>query len=370
VIDMQINKSMREAPVHPAVLLFTGLDDEAGIINASYEGGGFVRGGSDLTGGRSRAGALPSLRFGRGADGGYRETPAPTGTVRGGSAGVGHERGTRVSTTVARDLSPEARGLLDTIAGTESPGYNVRYGGARFNSYADHPRIGRVIDRGPNAGRTSNAAGRYQFLSSTWDRIAKKYGLKDFSPANQDKAAWYLAQEDYAARTHGRNLEADLKTKDPAVVAGVGRALHGTWTSLPGGIEAGTNDSRFGRALQANTERERSNASIYADEGRRGFATSQREAEQAVQPRRAAPAVPDGPRTEAMNGAIAFDHSGLDTAIAKVDTLHAKLRSLKATASVDINHRHRHEGDRMAGNAPRFSPYRSHEPAQAGRVLV
>ncbi len=154
-----------------------------------------------------------------------------------------------------KTLPPEARALLDTIAGTESPGYNVEYGGKRFNSFADHPREGHPILSGPNRGKTSDAAGRYQFLHRTWDRIAGKYGLNDFTPESQDKGAWYLAQEDYARRT-GRNLSDDIKSKDPAIRAGIGRALSGTWTSLPGGIEAGTNTSKFGNAFDKNLDRE------------------------------------------------------------------------------------------------------------------
>jgi len=69
-------------------------------------------------------------------------------------------------------------------------------------------------------------------------------GLKDFSPANQDIAAYDLAKTVYRQKT-GRNLERDLKSGDPGVLAGIGSALAGTWTSLPGGIEQGQNAGRF-----------------------------------------------------------------------------------------------------------------------------
>nr|WP_248311801.1 glycoside hydrolase family protein [Bosea sp. ASV33] len=118
------------------------------------------------------------------------------------------------------------------------------YGGKKFDSYADHPRVNVPITSGPNAGRTSSAAGRYQFLASTWDAQAKKLGLKDFSPANQDLAAYDLAKTVYGKKT-GRDLDADLKSKDPGVISGIGAALAGTWTSLPGGIEQGQGSGRF-----------------------------------------------------------------------------------------------------------------------------
>ena len=157
--------------------------------------------------------------------------PAPVGSFNGRSA-----------------IPPQGYKLLNTIAGTESPGYNVMYGGKRFSSYADHPRVAVPIGSGPNAGKTSSAAGRYQFLGSTWDNLAKQLGLKDFSPANQDIAAWTLAKQAYGRNT-GRELERDLN--DPAQLGRIASALSGTWTSLPGGIEqAGGGSGRFSRAFQ------------------------------------------------------------------------------------------------------------------------
>jgi muramidase (phage lysozyme) len=137
-------------------------------------------------------------------------------------------------------LSPYARALLNTIAGTESPGYNVMYGGGRFNDYSHHPDQAVRIQTGPNAGRTSSAAGRYQFLNSTWQDEANKLGLKDFSPDSQDQAAWDLASSTYKAKT-GQDLNSVLASGDRASLAGVGNALAGQWTSLPGGIEQGQN---------------------------------------------------------------------------------------------------------------------------------
>lgn len=87
--------------------------------------------------------------------------------------------------------------FLDLIAFSEGTstvkfsddGYNVLYGGGLFQGYADHPR--RMITLPINGKSvTSSAAGRYQFLSATWDEVVSKYGFKGrFTPEAQDLAA-------------------------------------------------------------------------------------------------------------------------------------------------------------------------------------
>lgn len=75
--------------------------------------------------------------------------------------------------------------LIRTGEGTlGDKGYRTMFGGSTFSSYADHPRT--VITR---SGLSSTAAGAFQFLSRTWDEMASKYDLPDFSPASQDIAA-------------------------------------------------------------------------------------------------------------------------------------------------------------------------------------
>mgnify|MGYP001094793652 CR=1 FL=1 len=130
---------------------------------------------------------------------------------------------------VASGLDPQQGALLNAIAGPESAGkYNVRYtptGGATFDSFAKHPGIAAPGPDGP-----STAAGRYQFTKTTWDSLpASVKGDGTFSPENQDRAALYLAGQDYQKRT-GRDLNADLAQN--GFTPQIASALGPTWLGL------------------------------------------------------------------------------------------------------------------------------------------
>jgi muramidase (phage lysozyme) len=94
--------------------------------------------------------------------------------------------------------NPNVRSFLDMISaaeGTKTHGYNTLFGGGKMESLADHPRI--LFDFTETTGRPNKttAAGRYQFLSNTWDEQAKKLELPDFGERSQDLAAVNLLQE-------------------------------------------------------------------------------------------------------------------------------------------------------------------------------
>jgi len=159
------------------------------------------------------------------------EEPDSTTTGGGGSgdpAGVPAAGGNKFSGEAAK-IPPEGKALLDAIAGSESGGYNRRYPSKTFSGYNDHPRIREPILGGPNKGLTSDAAGRYQFISTTWDQY-KRPGAK-FTPEEQDLAAYKLA---IAAYGYGEQGLLKALRENPLKVA---NKLSGTWTSLPGGIE-------------------------------------------------------------------------------------------------------------------------------------
>lgn len=148
-------------------------------------------------------------------------------------------------------VTPVQKAFLTAMSAGESPDYNTMYGGGRFDELRDHPRQAVPIRSGPNAGQTSSAAGKYQFLAKTWDEAKNALGLPDFSPESQDAAGAWLAERDYAKRTNGRNLWDDLEaSKDnPSRMNFIAGALSKTWTSLPGGAEPNRATNGFGQRM-------------------------------------------------------------------------------------------------------------------------
>lgn len=155
---------------------------------------------------------------------------------RGGGGGAPQGQGRnpapfRTSDPVASGLQPIEAGLLNGIAGGESAGkYNIRYtpqGGATFELNGQHPGIREAGPHGP-----STAAGRYQFTQTTWNALPPEAkGDGSFSPENQDRAALFLARQDYQKRT-GRDLYADLQSE--GMSPRVQSALAPTWLALKG----------------------------------------------------------------------------------------------------------------------------------------
>lgn len=96
-------------------------------------------------------------------------------------------------------------------------GYNTMFTHKRFDGFGDHPR------QLQSSGRwTSDAAGAYQFLSTTWDGL----GLTDFSPESQEIGARQLTQ-----KKRGVDPDKVIKTKDE--FRQVMDKLAPEWASLP-----------------------------------------------------------------------------------------------------------------------------------------
>jgi len=106
-------------------------------------------------------------------------------------------------------------------------GYNALFGGGRFDDFSDHPRIVVIREGRDTAGnpRTyrSSAAGAYQIMAATFDDVAPKNGVRDFSPDSQDQIAVALIKRRGALGDviAGRFSDAVAKTRKE-------------WASLPG----------------------------------------------------------------------------------------------------------------------------------------
>jgi len=113
--------------------------------------------------------------------------------------------------------------------------YSTFYGGSRFYDFSDHPvntgekkgvRLSDAQCRasGFKPGCVSTAAGAYQFIKPTWDRIrAISPRLPDFTPASQDEAAVRLLDSIGA-----------LELIQSGDIEGAIAKSSKTWASLPG----------------------------------------------------------------------------------------------------------------------------------------
>lgn len=112
-------------------------------------------------------------------------------------------------------------------------GWRTLMGGGLFDSYADHPaRLGwrgtplsaaMCAGAGFGPGCVSTAAGAFQINKPTWNRVADKLSLPDFSPASQQEAAIELIRE--------KGALADVAAGRVAVAVNKVRKV---WASLPG----------------------------------------------------------------------------------------------------------------------------------------
>jgi len=106
-----------------------------------------------------------------------------------GGGGVGAGGNYKIDDIADKTLPAATRALLKTIRFAEGTageqGYRTMFTGKLFSDMSKHPR---AIQRGN--GLASDAAGAYQFLSTTWDGI----GGGAMTPARQDRGAVALAR--------------------------------------------------------------------------------------------------------------------------------------------------------------------------------
>lgn len=139
---------------------------------------------------------------------------------------------------------PYIRALMRTISASEAnvrQPYNVIYGGRYITDLSQHPNQCVPIAIGPNLGNCSTAAGRYQFINTTWYEKAEKYHPKvasfiwwesySFEPKYQDAVVYAWLSDTAAWNQDISKMLQNGQIKD------VLRLLSGTWTSLGYGIE-------------------------------------------------------------------------------------------------------------------------------------
>jgi len=103
---------------------------------------------------------------------------------------------------------------------TGSRGYNTQFTGTQFDDLSAHPRQKKT-----NGRYTSDAAGAYQFLSTTWDGAKKALNLPDFSISSQEKAGRYLTEQ--------RGVNPDMVFKSKSEFKAAMDKLAPEWASLP-----------------------------------------------------------------------------------------------------------------------------------------
>lgn len=146
------------------------------------------------------------------------------------------------------DGDPYVRALMRTISAAESNDpspYTLLYGGQQFEEMSHHPDQCLPIVAGPNVGQCTTAAGRYQFITTTWEEKAEQY-----HPHPNGMFFWrsYSFEAEYQDRVVYRWLtDADAWGADIPELLRQGKLprvlelLSGTWTSLGYGIEDNQN---------------------------------------------------------------------------------------------------------------------------------
>lgn len=141
------------------------------------------------------------------------------------------------------ELTPERRAVLDLIGFTEGTdrkidktpvGYNIFFTFATFTDFSKHPNV-----KHKSGGLVSTAAGRYQFLTKTWNSINSRLsksgfkGFPTFEPKYQDQGALFLI-----------DVRGALDDVDKGNLKGFLEAGSWEWASLPA---PSTNTGRFGQ---------------------------------------------------------------------------------------------------------------------------
>jgi cation efflux system protein involved in nickel and cobalt tolerance len=166
---------------------------------------------------------------------------------------------------------PYIRALMRTISASESNAkdpYVLLYGGKHVHDLAQHPDICISIRVGINRGNCSTAAGRYQFITSTWTEKASLYHPNptyeagsitySFEPEYQDSVTyrWLKDEQEWSV-----SIPVLLKQGE---ITEVLKLLSGTWTSLGFGIEDNSMTPYLAEVYQRVLAEELQGAQLYS----------------------------------------------------------------------------------------------------------
>jgi len=153
---------------------------------------------------------------------------------------------------VMKGGDPYLRAFMRTISASESydaSPYTILYGGKHISDLSRHPEICVTIPVGVNKGNCSTAAGRYQFINTTWYERAQQYHPNpsggwfwqkksySFEPQYQDAVVYAWLND---SQFWGVDISQMLQE---GKIHEVLRLLSGTWTSLGYGIETNSMSS-------------------------------------------------------------------------------------------------------------------------------
>jgi muramidase (phage lysozyme) len=156
------------------------------------------------------------------------EPEAPSGTS------CSPSRANNVITSYQKALH-DSLAFAEGTRGYSSDGYNVMFSFRLMNSCRSHPN--QCIRFG---GTCSTAAGRYQFLTTTWRSVASARNLQSFEPENQERGAAYLIS------TTRRVTVPQTRPMTAAEFSNAMSKLSYEWASLPPG--------RYGQPSKTQTQ--------------------------------------------------------------------------------------------------------------------
>ena len=145
----------------------------------------------------------------------------PTTPVSGGTCAP--SRGAGVITSYQKALH-DSIAYAEGTRNHSQDGYNVLFSFQLTNSCQNHPN--RCLSFGSSC---STAAGRYQFLTSTWRSVAGARNLGTFEPENQERGAAYLIS------TTRRVSVPQTRAMSAAEFSNAMSKLSYEWASLPPG---------------------------------------------------------------------------------------------------------------------------------------